>query len=165
MKKDQKSAFKEFLKVFPKIDLPLTLTEESQIEFSRHNLPIREELTHDFIIAHDKSLDEFTEYVPCFRLKNTEKFHAIVFWKAALMNYEYVLVTFTDKGELISKRIIAGTKSMEGSLVRSVATIDEDWVVHVVGGVADNKDQKFEASNSQSFTFEILANGQIIMSD
>lgn len=167
MKKTSKPSFADFLSFFPEIDLPITLTEESQIQFSRHNKALNESLTQSFILENEMAgeRDEYTEYVPCFRIKETTKFHAVVFWKASLLTYEYLLATYTEKGEMINKRVIAGTKSTDGTLVRSVATIDEDWIIHIVGGVADSKDEKFEATHSQSFNFELLANGQIIMSN
>lgn len=166
MKKERKFQFEDFLAFFPELDLPITLTEDVQIEFSRHNKAFPKEITSQFIESViDTENDEFTEYIPCFRIKETEKFHALVFWKASLMSYEYYLVTFTDKGVLINKRVIAGTKSQDNMLVRSVATIDEDWIIHVVGGVADSDKDNYEASNSQSFNLELLANGQIVSSN
>ena len=164
MKKEEKPSFKHFLKKFPKIDLPVTLVEESSLSFSRINEPIPHLMIEEFLRPiEDVEIDDYTEYVPCFSIPKTSLFYAIVYWKASLLNYEYILATFTKKGELIDKRTIAGTNSDGKSLVKSVATIDEDWVIYMVGGVAPIASTKnYEPTSSQSINLELLPSGQIV---
>lgn len=103
--KIKKPTFGQFLKKFPEIDLPITLTEESHLEFSRRNSPLPQEMIHEFIHTIEQSdFDEFTEFIPCVKLPKTDGFHAIIYWRAGLMDYEYTLATFTEKGQFIEKK-------------------------------------------------------------
>lgn len=166
MIKKQRISFQHFLEKFPEIDLPITLSEDIHFEFSRNNDPLSDVAIQQFIIRHEEaSDDEHVEYVPCFRLKKTEKFHAVVYWKASLLNYQYVLLTFDLKENLIDRSIIAGTKVEKDTLMRSVATIDEDWIIYVMAGVASASSNIYDASSSKSFHLEILATGKIINTD
>ncbi len=166
MKEIQQVKFSHFLEKFPKIDLPVTLTEDAHFEFSRNNDPLPQLMIQQYLIHPDEVLEEdYDEFVPCFRIKKTKKFHAIVYWKAGLLNYQYVMITFDTKGKVIDRSTIAGTKVVDGSLVRSVATIDEEWIIYVMAGVAEAKTDTFEPSSSKSFHLELLATGKIISSD
>ncbi|MEL6925366.1 MAG: hypothetical protein AAFO94_15065 [Bacteroidota bacterium] len=158
-----KFSFDNLLEKFPEVELPVTLTDETLQEFSRANDLLPTPMVMHFLETEESEAPgEFTEYVPCFRIPQTHDVSALVYWKAELMNYEYVLITFSKKGELIDKRVIAGTKLNEELLVRSVATIDVDWVIYVVGGVADKDGNNFDPSSSQSLQFELLADGKIV---
>ncbi len=163
-KKIKKPDFDSFIAVFPELELPITLTDESHMHFSASNKPLPQAHVHEFIFKIEQSdFDEFTEFVPCFRIPKTYDFHAIIYWRAGLMDYEYTLATFTKKGQLIDKRVIAGTKVHDGLLVRSVATIEEDWLIYVVIGSTDVEEKETNASNSRSFNMELLATGEIII--
>jgi hypothetical protein len=161
--KMMKPTFRQFLERFPEVDLPITLTEESHLEFSRRNPPLPQEMIHEFIHAIEESeFDEFTEFIPCVKLPKTDGFNAIVYWRAGLMNYEYTLATFTEKGQFIEKKVIAGTKIHDGLLVRSVATIEDDWLIYIVLGKSDPNEETFTAIDSRSLNMELLATGEII---
>ena len=80
------------------------------------------------------------------------------------MNYQYVLVTFTKKGILIDKRVIAGTFSDGEVLTQSVATIDEDWAIQVVSGQGKADETRYNASSSTAYQLELLPEGRIINS-
>lgn len=159
MQKELKVRFGDFLEKFPEIELPVTLSDESVIEFSKNNDPLPELMIRQFISQED---DEFTEYVACMRIPKTDDFHAIIYWKAALMTYQYVLATYTKNGLLIDKSVIAGTYSDGKSLTKSVATIDEDWIIYIVSGKAAADAPTYDASTSNVFNLELLANGEII---
>ncbi len=162
-KMKQKIDFDHFVEKFPVIELPLVLTEEAQHIFSKTNDPLPPLMIEQFILPLEaKESDEYTEFVACFRLPGTPHFHALVYWRAGLLEYYYTLATFTKKGVLIDKKMIAGTKVDGKLLVKSVATFDEDWVIYVVGGVANADQSSYDASSSQSITFELLADGKII---
>ena len=105
-----KVSFGEFLKIFPEITLPVTLNEEAHLLFARSNDPVPALTAEQYLIPlEEQEMDEFSEFVACFRIPETHAFHAVVYWRAGLMTYHYVLATFTGKGELIDKRVIAGT--------------------------------------------------------
>lgn len=163
MKKTQHISFEHFLEKFPPIDLPITLSEDLHLEFSRINDPLPAAMIDQYLNEVGTiNVDEFTEFVPCFSLKNTENFHAIVYWVGALLDYQYVIMTFDNTGNKISNHVIAGTKVIGDVLLRSVATIDEAWIIHVVAGAADVQTNHFEPNESQSFHFELMANGEVI---
>lgn len=160
MQNKPKISFEHFLEKFPEIELPVTFTDESAIEFSKKNEPLPPQMIQQFIESGDT--DEFTEYIACMRIPNTHDFYAIIYWKAALMNYQYVLATYDKKGKLIDKSVIAGTYSDGKSLTKSVATIEDDWLIYIVSGQAAADAPTYDASTSNAFNLELLATGEII---
>ena len=159
MQKELKISFQHFIEKFPEIELPVIFTDESAIEFSKNNDPLPSQMIHQFI---DDQEDDFTEYIACIRIPKTHDFHAIIYWKAALMNYHYVLATYDKKGKLIDKSVIAGTYSDGKSLTKSVATIDEDWIIYIVSGQTAADAPSYNATTSNAFNLELLATGEII---
>ena len=159
--KEARIRFSDFIKLFPVVDLPITLTNESHHDFSKHNPPLPTAFSEAFLKSIDQEgVDEFTEYLACFRLPKTEKFHAVVYWKASLLNYNYTLVTYDKKGNLIEKKKIAGTNVSGNKLVQSVATIDEEWTIFIAGGAGDFDEKSYNPSNTQSFTLQLLPTGE-----
>ncbi len=144
--------------------MPVTLGEDTHHVFGVENQPLSDALISNFIHPTEETVadDEFTEYVPCFSIDNTEQFIAVVWWKAELMNYEYVLATFTDKGELISREVIAGTRVENGLVTRSVAIINEEWEITIGEGTSPDGNNVFDPTTAQSRNLEILVNGQIV---
>jgi len=164
MKKTPTITFADFVNAFPELDLPVTLTEDAQTIFSKENTPLSNLMIEQFIIPMDSEIDEFTEFVPCFRIAKTHDFHAIIYWKGGLMNYEFHLVTFDKKGNLIEKKVIAGTQVKGDSLLRTIATIEEDWTIASVVGVASAKDAlAYDPATTLDSTLELLPDGQIII--
>lgn len=144
--------------------MPVTLGEDTHHTFGTENDPLSDELISQFIhptesVAAD---DDFTEYVPCFSIDNTDQFIGLVWWKAELLNYEYVLATFNDKGELIGRSVIAGTTIKDGVVTRSVAVINEEWEITVGEGTSPDGNQIFDPTTSRTRHLEILINGQIV---
>ena len=166
MKKEQPISFDSFLTLFPEIELPFALTTDIHIEFSRHNLPIPEAMVDQFLSsAHD---DEFTEYIACFKIPNTKSFHAIVAWRAGLMEYEYHLVTLDKSGNLIDTRVIAGTQGDGKLLTRSVATIEADWLINIVEGnevIQEDGESIFNPNSSKVVSLEMTRDGDIMLAD
>ena len=166
MEPSPKVNFSFFLNKFPAIEPPVTITENSIRDFSQQNDPlptaaIRQHIP-DEIAEEDEDL---TEYVPCFRLANTGEIHALIYWKAGLLNYEYVLATYSKEGKPIDRKTIAGTVVTEGVIVQSVATIDADWIIFIASGSSKTgKDGTYEAASSRSHALELLANGVIVSS-
>ncbi|MCB0376401.1 MAG: hypothetical protein KDD04_10820 [Sinomicrobium sp.] len=166
MKKTQqlpKMSFSHFLEKFPEVDLPVTLAEESHHAFSLKNDPLPALLIEQFILPLEvREVDDYTEFIPCMRIPDTHEFHAIIYWRAGLLNYQYTLACFTKKGELIDKRVIAGTFSDGDTLTTSVATIDEDWLIYIVSGQARPGDRNYDPSSSTAYKLELLPEGQIV---
>ncbi len=161
MSKKTKIDFKAFLKKFPSVEMPVTISDEVSNEFSKRNDPLPMPLIEQYILSYEEEEpDDMTEFVPCFKIKGTKKMDAVVYWKAGLMTYEYVLITFSPMGDMIDRRVIAGTKVENEVVVKSVATIDEDFNIFVVGGV--NKDgNEYNPGNSQSVSLQLLQTGKI----
>ena len=169
-KEKQLEKWLKFYDYFPEIELPITLSEEYSGVFTRYNKPIPEELIDLFILdkklffadqEFDEITDELVEYVPCFRLPEQKNFFTVVYWKADLMKYEYIINTFDKKGQSISKHVIASTTS-DGERIRQiVATIDPDLEIYIMGGdTADIHD--YDPENSKAFSLEITPTGHII---
>ena len=162
MNKITKLAFQDFINAFPETELPVDLTEDTQSIFSKENKPLSKQLIEEFIVPIDEGIDEFTEYIPCFRIPRTKDFHAIVLWKAGLMNYEYFIITFDKKGNLIEKKMVAGTQVKGDALLRTVTTIKEDWTIaSVVGVVSANDDLAYDPATSLDSILELNPNGTI----
>lgn len=151
---------KEFLAAFPKIELPVTLTMDLVHVFSQNNDPLPESLVEGFLLPLGEEYDVFTEFIPCFALPDTEGFHALVYWKAALMRYTYVLLTLDKNGALIDRAELAGTFSDQNTLIQSVATIEEDWDIVVMSGQA-TIDGAYDAASSKMTTMELLPDGKL----
>lgn len=152
----------DFLEQFPEVKLPITLTDESSRIFSQTNEPFPQRMIDQYLIPLEEEVDEFTEFVPCFRIPDTYEFHAVVYWVAQLMNYQYVLVTFSREGMLIDKKVLAGTFYDGQTLTNSVATLDEDWTILMVSGQSTS-DTNYDASGTRTQKLEILPEGQIII--
>lgn len=163
VRKNQKINFSGFLKKFPEVELPATLGDETHHQFSQENEPLPALMVEQFILPLEETpMDEFTEFIACFKIPETHEFHALVYWRAGLMNYQYKLATFTKKGELIDKRVIAGTFSDGNTLTKSIATIDEDWEIFIISGQAGTDRQKnYDASTSTAYKIELLPDGKI----
>lgn len=155
----------DLLSFFPVIDLPITFAEESAFEFSKLNKPLSgPAIAWICENLEEEEIDEMTEFIPCLQLNVDDDYYAIVLWKGALLKYEYILCTLSKRGELISKKVIGGTLFKNDKIVKSVATVDEDFVIHVMVGANHAKDTAYDPENSQSMSFEILSTGDIIFS-
>lgn len=161
MKKKLPLPIEALLEHFPVIDPPITLSEEIAYKFSAQNKPLPQELIAETFANWD-TLDEFTELVPCCRLAFEEEFYAIIYWKGALLSYEYILATFNKEGILIARKVIAGTLSNGQTVKTSVATIDEDACIYtMVGEIPAESTTTYSPANSTAFKFEILPDGNI----
>ncbi|MCO6493984.1 MAG: hypothetical protein J5I98_36530 [Phaeodactylibacter sp.] len=161
--KPPRVSFSHFLEKFPEVELPVTLAEEAHHAFSLRNDPLPPMMIEQFILPlEEREMDDYTEFVPCMKIPETHDFHAIIYWRAGLMNYQYTLACFTKKGELIDKRVIAGTFSDGHTLTNSVATIDEDWTISIVSGQTRSGEKDYDASSSTAYQLELLPEGQIV---
>ncbi|MEM6376763.1 MAG: hypothetical protein AAF705_01040 [Bacteroidota bacterium] len=163
-----KVTFDAFIEAFPAATLPMVLTEESIHHFNKANQPFPALMVDQYLSPLEglESLDEFTEFIPCFRIEDITDFIAVVYYKAALLNHQYVLATFTKKAEVIDKKVIAGTFSDNQTLINSVATINEDWEIIIVSGTQPaNEPYRFDPTKSTSQQLEILPVGKIVNHD
>ncbi|MBK9012711.1 MAG: hypothetical protein IPM82_00720 [Saprospiraceae bacterium] len=154
--------FNQFVQLFPEEKLPISITEESASEFSLENEPLPQKAIDEFLLPLEPDSDELTEFVPGFRIPDLKDVHAILYWKAGLLNYQYVLATFEKSGKLIDKQVIAGTISDGKSIVRSVARIDEDMTIYMVSGMFEGSEEDYDANQSMAKELELLPDGRMI---
>ena len=157
-----KVKFDSFVEKFPEIELPITIRDDSHHDFE-HNSPLSDTMIGDFILRYEVAvIDEFTEYVACFSIPKVPKqaYQALVYWKAALMQYDYVLATYSSDGNMIDKKAIAGTKVMGDEVLHTLATIDEKLTILVaMGAITEGGD--YDPNATKTHRFEILENGRI----
>jgi hypothetical protein len=153
--------FQHFIEYFPELELPVHLDDEVHHTFSLENEPLPSLAIEQYLLPIEEDTDELTEFIPCFRVPETYDFHAIIYWKAAIMNYQYVLATFEKSGELIDKRVIAGTFSDGTSVIKSVATIEEDWMILTMTGKMSSHEELYDATSSKMLEMELLPDGTI----
>jgi hypothetical protein len=156
-----KPSFNVFLDAFAVQELPVTLTEESISDFERLSDPLAQVLINAFIKPESDEPDAFTEFVPCFKLPDTHDFHAVVYWKGELMKYQYFLTTFDKNGSQISNAVIGGIQSDGEIIVRSVATIDENRIIHIVEGEQPAAEVRYVSQESRAYQMEIVKTGEI----
>ncbi len=157
-------SFEFFLRHFSKEELPIALTDEVLRYFSENNKALDPDSIRRFITSHVDVDDEMTEYIPCVVIADTEDMHAVVYWRGTLLSYEYVLATYTKNGIPIQRKVIAGIKSDGHSVLRSVATIEQDWTVQIMVGAQSIDDRHYDSDNSQMMYLELMPNGEIVQS-
>jgi len=150
-----------FLTFFPVVELPVIFSDEVVEVFSKNNKVLSSEAIADFIDKWEKDDNDTTEYIPCVQLPPADDYYALVYWKGALMKYEYFLVTMAKNGALISRKSIASTIFDSEGVKRSVASIDEDLIIHIVAG-ASTDGNEYNPDNSQAFNMEIAPSGDIL---
>lgn len=155
--------FEDYLSFFPEVELPVTLTESTHHELEKVNLPFAQAIQLAYVQPADfGEQDEYTEYMPAFKLLHEKAFKAVVFWKASLLSYEYILSTYTPKGELISSVVISKVEADENGISKSATVITTEWVVYVSEGFVGTEVDEFDATQSVNYSFEVLPNGEIV---
>lgn len=155
--------FDQFVAKFPVVELPVTLGENTHHVFGLENDPLNDHMIAEFILTEaDGEHDEFTEFVPCFSLRLSDAFVTLVWWKAGLMQYEYVLATFDKKGVPIARKVIGFTRADHKQIVRAVATIDEEWRIVMASGQGDAATDYMEPAAATMHEAEIMPDGQIV---
>ena len=161
MRKQPTADFAEFIEFFPELDLPLSLLPDvSQIPVDP--LPLPGILQDAFIRPFEaEELDEFTEFVPFGRIVGTKDFHAIVYWKASLLRYEYILATYSKTGEPLSHAIVGGIRYEEEGTIHSVAVVHEDYRIIIAEGLDDAGLLSMDPAQTQTYQMALLPSGLI----
>lgn len=161
-----KPTLDELLSFFPVVEAPITFSEDLVTTFDNVNKVLPKEIIEEFIIPWEAEteIDEYTEFIPCVQLANTDEFHALVYWKGSLMKYEYVLVTLMKNGDLITRKPISSIV-VDGDVVkRSIARIDEEFIIHIMAGANAGDELDYNPEHSRAFNMEIMPTGDIIFS-
>lgn len=153
------TSFADFVNKFPIVELPVILGEETHHVFSAENEPLSDDMIQVFI---ESEYDELTEYIPCFSLNDTERFIALVWWKAGLLNYEYTLATFNERGEAIDRKVIAYTRVENGQVARGVTTINEEHEIIIAEGSSADGNDLFDPTTVKNRFLELMDDGSIV---
>jgi hypothetical protein len=156
--------FKNYKERFPSVELPITLSEDSHHDFSKENDPLQAEMIKEYITRYEtvEIDDDLTEYIACFEVPTDKKeFVVLVYWKAALLTYDFVLATYNPKtGAMIDKKAIAGTKVTDNGVKRIAAIIKEDLSIFLAEGIEETGTD-YDADASKVRHFQILDTGLI----
>ena len=164
--KTQPVTVSEFLQFFPEVELPVVFTDETLNVFSQENPPLPNTIVQTVIAEWEGALDDYTEVIPCVLVDSNEDYHAFVYWKGGLLQYEFILVTIDARAEtptLISRKIIGSTVTEGDIIKKSIASIDHDLIIHIIAG-AGSAMGEYSADQSQAFTMEIQTTGDILFS-
>ena len=161
MNKIPEARFTEFIEFFPLLELPLSLLPDiSQIPSVP--VPLPAVLIDAYILPFEgDEADEYTEYVPYGRISGTKDFLAVIYWKAGVMQYEFVLATYNKEGNPLSHAIIGGLSSDEEGLLHSVAVIDQDMRINIAEGLSLNEDELLDLNKTNTYQMAILPDGTI----
>lgn len=157
--------FENFLQFFPYVELPYTITSETQRLISRKNDPLSVTWLQAFVLGEDYEVDDYTEYMPCFSIPDTYGFWAVVYWEAALEGNTYWLATFSREGILIDQKKIAGTRYSNDGLYQMVCTIGESWMFSMAEGKLDAEGNAAAVSEDATHihtALQLTGDGEIV---
>lgn len=155
------SKLDKILHYFPETELPIIVSEDYLSDYETNADPFPQMFIDEVLLEWEKDADEFTEFIPCFRLPKEEKFNTVVYWKGALLRYDFIMVTLDKNGELINKKSIASTIVNDNVIKKSVASIEPDLIINIIAGQTLDGEE-YDASMSKAFAMEVLPNGEII---
>lgn len=125
-------------------------------------IPLPGVLQEAYILPFESDeIDEFTEYVPFGKLSGIRDFHAMIYWKAGVLRYEYILATYSAEGEPLSHAIVGGLRYEEEGVLHSVAVIHEDMSITIAEGIAETDQSGLNADQTQTYQMAILPTGII----
>lgn len=81
------------LHYFPETTLPVLISDDHLSDYEAESEPFPQSFIEEVLLLWEKDADEFTEFIPCFRLPKEEKFETVVYWKGGLLRYDFILVT------------------------------------------------------------------------
>ncbi len=155
------SKLDKILHYFPETELPIIVSEDYLNDYETNADPFPQVFIDEVLLEWEKDADEFTEFIPCFRLPKEEKFNTVVYWKGALLRYDFIMVTLDKNGELINKKSIASTIVNDNVIKKSVASIEPDLIINIIAGQTLDGEE-YDASMSKAFAMEVLPTGEII---
>ena len=164
-KKKNRITFENFLNFFPPVELPYTITSDTQRLISLKNDPLSEEWMFNFVLSKEEVIDEYTEFMPCFSIPNTKGFIAIVYWEAGIQGSTYNLITYTPAGVIIDQSKIAGTKYEQDGLYQMVCTISDTWLFSCAEGRLDENGNTAPVSSEnthQHISLQMTGEGEIV---
>ncbi len=155
--------FESFVEGLEELELPLVLSRELQADISRSKEPMPSDFVKQYLTELSHSWDEFTELIPVGKISIKKEFTAIIFWKASLMNYEFIIYSFNKKGNVVDWETLAST-SIEGDQIKEeVAIIEDDLLIFkAVSSLNAGEALVSNADESKRSTHMIKENGKIV---
>ena len=162
MNKVPTARFAEFIEFFPSLTPPFSLLPDLQ-QIPSDPVPIPEVLQDAFILPFEgDEVDQFTEYIPYGKIGNTKPFHALIYWKASILKYEFILATYGPDGQPISHAIIGGIRYESEGTIHSVAVINENLQITIAEGLVEENTDTIQPGETQSYFMAIKPSGEII---
>jgi len=153
----------EFLSFFPHIELPVILAEDTITSIDKNNKPFSKLALEYMVEWEEKELDEYTELIPCFQFPVSKEIQCLVYWKGSLLTYEYILLVLQVKDwELLSKKIIGGTKVANDTIIRSSTVISPELEIDILMNSQKLDDKDIDPKAVSKYHMEIMQDGSII---
>jgi len=153
--------FAEFIDFFPPLDLPVTLLPDIR-QIPSDLVPLPGVLQESYILPFESDeIDEFTEYVPFGRIAGLKDYHAMIYWKAGVLKYEFILATYSVEGDPLSHAIVGGLRYEDEGVLHSVSIIHEDMSITIAEGIAETDDAGMDPDQTQTYQMTILSSGII----
>lgn len=152
--------FPGFLEYFPELALPASLLPDLAA-IPSDSPPVPGAMIEAYILPFEASEqdDEYTEYVPYGRLAGPKDFHAVVYWKAGVLRYEFILATYSLSGDPLSHAIIGGLRYEDEGALHSVSVIQDDLRITIAEGLLE--DGSLVGETTQSYHMMIAPDGII----
>lgn len=161
MNKIPTARFTEFIDFFPLLELPFSLLSDIS-EIPSSSLPLPGVMIEEYILPIEADeADEFTEYIPYGRIAGTKDFYGLIYWKAGVLKYEFILATYGLDGSLINHAIVGGLKADEEGILHSVAIIHHDLTITIAEGQTANEKEELDLNNTNTYQMAILPDGMI----
>ena len=123
-------------------------------------LPLPGAMLDAFILPFEKDeIDPYTEYIPFGRVVGTKGYHALIYWKAGVMQYEFILATYTLEGEPLSHAIVGGIRYEDEGILHSVGVIHEDKSITIAEGMTTGDEDQKLSQDTQVYQMKILPTG------
>jgi hypothetical protein len=153
--------FSDFVSIFPDVSLPVTLSTDAQRQIESVNEPLNAAWMSKFVLD-ESQIDDFTEFMACFKIPDTKDFLALVYWQASLEGNAFFLTTFSKNGNLLDHKLIAGTLYLEDGMKQLVCSIAKDWSINRVEGILGPNGEIVKTDDPKMTFMQISMDGEII---
>ncbi len=158
----QNKNFQEFLSYFPIVELPVTIQYNDLHRLTRSNDPLPDALLQQFIFPNlEFTVDEFTEFLPCFLVQTQGPQSWIILWVGRLLHYSFILMVFEPDGRLISQAEIAGFYSEDENVFQRMAHFNEDEEIYIVETNLSQKESEVVLDQTKKWVLVMQEDGQL----
>jgi len=72
------SKIERILHYFPVVELPVIISEDHLSDYENANDTLPQAFIDEIMVEWEKEMDEFTEFIPCFRLPGEEVYSGMI---------------------------------------------------------------------------------------